>query len=220
MFSESVLFSIMEVAQLCILVPLSIVAWRFRRFTNIYKLVSLLLIFAGIFAVIGNILHRQKINNMIISHLYTAVEYVCWSLVYVRLFEAKMVKKLILISSIVVVTFTFVNSIIWQPFTVYNSYSKTLESLFLLCFAMGLFYKIFVDQSIRSLETHPVFWLNASVLIYFSGSFVLFVTNNFLEEIPLIEYFEAWALHGIFIMIHYLFIAIGLWLVKHKKEHR
>jgi hypothetical protein len=116
--------------------------------------------------------------------------------------------------------FSVVNILSWQPLTVYNSFSKTIESAFLLCFAVVWFYKVFVDQSIHRLETHPVFWVNAAVLIYFSGSFVLFVTNNFLEEIPLIEYFEAWALHGIFIMIHYLFITIALWLLKHKKEHR
>lgn len=220
MLSKSALFTIMSIAQLFILLPLISLIFRFKRFNKTFKLLGVLLICAGIFALIGNILHRQKLNNMVISHLYTIVEYVCWSLIYIRLFDVKVVKKLIIASIFIVVVFTIINIFLWQPIEVYNSYSKTVESAFLLCFAIGWFYKVFVDQSIHRLETHPSFWINAAVLIYFSGAFLLFVTNNFLLEIPLIEYFEAWALHGIFIMIHYLFIAIGIWLIKHKKELR
>ncbi|MGH1384643.1 hypothetical protein [Kordia sp.] len=220
LLSKSALFSILNIAQLFILLPLITIVFRYKRFNTTFKLIALLLVSAGVFALIGNILHRQAINNMVISHLYTIVEYICWSLVYIRLFDTKVVKKLVISSIFLVITFSIVNIFLWQPLDVYNSYSKTVESAFLLCFAIGWFYKIFVDQSIRRLEIHPVFWINSAVLIYFSGAFLLFVTNNFLLEIPLIEYFEAWALHGIFIMIHYLFISIGLWLLKHKKELR
>jgi hypothetical protein len=113
-----------------------------------------------------------------------------------------------------------VNIILWQSLEVYNSYSKSVESVFLVFFSIGWFYKVFIDGTIKRLELHPIFWINEAVLIYVAGSFLLFVTNNFLMEIPLIEFFEAWALHGIFIMIHYIFISIGLWLIKHKKELR
>ena len=218
MFSKSVLLAIMSVAQLFILIPLLIICIRFKRFNTTYKLLSLLLICAGILSFIAYILHGKKLNNMLISHVYTIIEYLFWSLIYMRLFANNTIKKLIITSIGIVITFTILNIILWQPLEIYNSYSKSLESGFLVCFSIGWLYKVFVDQSIKRLETHPVFWINAGVLIYFSGSFLLFIMNNFLMEIPLIEFFEAWALHGIFIMIHYLFISIGLWLIKHKKE--
>lgn len=220
MFSESTLFTIMNVAQLFVLLPLITITFRFQRFNSTFKWIGFLMICAGISGASAYALHKQGGNNMIISHLFTIVEYSCWSFFYVRLFDGKTTKKLILSCLFIVLTFMLVSIIFWQPLDVYNSYGKTVESAFLLCFAIGWFYKVFVDQTIRRLETHPVFWINAAVLIYFSGSFLLFVTNNFLQEIPVIEFFEAWALHGIFIMIHYLFISIGLWLIQDKKELR
>lgn len=218
MFSESALLAIMSIAQLFIFIPLLTIVFRYRRFNMVYKLISILLVCAGIISFIAYILYKKKINNMMISHFYTIVEYLLWSLIYIRLFDNSLVKKGIISSIIIVVTFTILNMIFWQSLDMYNSYSKTVESAFLLCFSIGWFYKVFVDQSIHRLETHPFFWINAAVLIYFSGAFLLFVTNNFLMEIPLIEFLEAWALHGIFIMIHYLFISIGLWLIQDKKE--
>lgn len=220
MFSKSILLAIMSVAQLFILIPLGTIYFRFKRFNTIHKLLSILLISAGILSFIAYVMHGKKMNNMIISHFYTSVEYLLWSLIYIRLFDNRTIKKLIQISIFIVITFTIINMIFWQPLETYNSYSKSVESAFLVCFSIGWFYKVFVDQSIKRLETHPMFWINAAVLIYFAGSFLLFITNNFLMEIPLIEFFEAWALHGIFIMIHYLFISIGLWLIKRKKELR
>ncbi|QHI34837.1 hypothetical protein IMCC3317_01810 [Kordia antarctica] len=220
MFSKSTLLAIMSVAQLVILIPLGTICFRFKRFNTIHKLLSILLICAGILSFIAYIMHGKKMNNMIISHFYTIIEYLLWSLIYMRLFDNRTIKKLIQISIFIVITFTIINMIFWQPLETYNSYSKSVESAFLVCFSIGWFYKVFVDQSIKRLETHPIFWINAAVLIYFAGSFLLFITNNFLMEIPLIEFFEAWTLHGIFIMIHYLFISIGLWLIKRKKELR
>ena len=75
-----------------------------------------------------------------------------------------------------------------------------------------------MNRRIIQLESHPIFWIHAGVLVYFLGSFLLFISNNFLLESTIQEFFEAWALHGLFLIIHYLFIAIGIWLIKYKKE--
>lgn len=218
--SESTFLVFMRAAQLAIVLPLIVVVLKFRKFTVIHKLISLLLICSGIFGIIAILYQLNQKNNMFVSHFYTMVEYFFWSLIYLKLFEKKRIKKFIIGSIFFVFLVAIVNMIYWQPLDMYNSYSKTLESAFLVCFAIVWFYQIFINQTIKRLEIHPNFWINAAVLIYFSGSFVLFVTNNFLMEIPLVEFLEVWTLHAIFIMIHYLLLAIGLWLVKHKKELR
>ena len=94
-----------------------------------------------------------------------------------------------------------------------------MESAFILCFAIAWFYKVFVNGKILRLEKHPIFWINAAVLVYFSGAFLLFISNNFLVGIAKQDFFQAWTLHALFLIIHYLFITIGIWLIKRKKEH-
>jgi hypothetical protein len=146
------------------------------------------------------------------------LEYAFWSLFYYQLFETKIVKKVISGLLVIFITFSVLNTMCWQSLEMYNSYSRSLEGAFLLCLAVAWFYKVFINSTIIKLEAHPIFWINAGVLVYFSGSFLLFISNNFLLQLSNQEFFEAWALHGLFLIIHYLFIAIGIWLIKRKKE--
>lgn len=218
MFTQTFLASFSEIAQLSLVLPLIVMLYRYRRFTRLFWTLGSLLIVAVIISYSAYLLYKSKTNNMYLLHIYTVLEYAFWSLFYYQLFERRIVKRIILSLLIIFILFAIINTMNWQSLEMYNSYSRSVEGAFLLCFGIAWFYKVFVNGKIVKLETHPVFWVNAGVLVYFSGSFLLFISNNFLLELSTQQFFEAWALHGLFLIIHYLFIAIGIWLVKHKKE--
>jgi len=218
MLTQKILASFSEIAQLSLLLPLLATVFRFRRFTKLFWTVGSLLVIATIVSYSAYVLYKSRMNNMYVLHIYTVLEYAFWSLFYYQLFEKRIVKRIILSLLIIFCAFSIFNTIYWQSLEMYNSYSRSLEGAFLLCFAITWFYKVFINGKITSLEKHPVFWVNAGVLVYFSGSFLLFISNNFLMELSNLAFFEAWALHGLFLIIHYLFIAIGIWLIKRKKE--
>ncbi|WP_046757244.1 hypothetical protein [Kordia jejudonensis] len=218
MLSRTFLATISEIAQLSLALPILVMIFRFKRFTKLFWTLAILLIVAAIISYSAYLIYLEKENNMYLLHMYTVLEYALWSVFYYQLFENKVVKKVIVSMLIIFVIFSVTNTIYWQSLTTFNSYSRSVEGAFLLCFAIAWFYKVFVDRTIVRLETHPVFWINAGVLVYFSGSFLLFISNNFLVHISRQHFFEAWTLHGLFLIIHYLFIAIGIWLIKHKKE--
>ena len=220
MLTKTFLATISEIAQLSLALPILIALFRFKRFTKLYWTLASLLLVAAIISYGAFILYQNKANNMYLLHIYTVLEYALWSMFYYQLFERKFVKKVIVSLLILFVLFAVTNTLYWQSLQVYNSYSRSVEGAFLLCFAIAWFYKVFVNGKIIKLETHPVFWINAGVLVYFSGSLLLFVTNNFLVKISRQHFFEAWALHGLFLIIHYLLIAIGIWLIKYKKQDR
>ncbi len=218
MLTQTFLATFSEIAQLSLVLPLLAIVFRFKRFSKLFWTLCSLLIVAAIISYSAYILYQNRTNNMYLLHIYTVLEYTFWSLFYYQLFEKRIVKNVIIYLLIVFALFSVGNTIYWQSLEMYNSYSRSVEGAFLLCFGIAWFYKVFVNGKIVKLETHPVFWINAGVLVYFSGSFLLFISNNFLLELSTQEFFEAWALHGLFLIIHYLFIAIGIWLVKHKKE--
>ncbi|AXG71035.1 hypothetical protein KORDIASMS9_03290 [Kordia sp. SMS9] len=220
MLTQTFLRTISEIAQFSLVVPLLAMLFRFKRFTKLFWTLGILLIVAAIISYSSYVLYKNGANNMYLLHIYTVLEYALWSLFYYQLFESAMAKKINIGLLVVFVTFSILNSIYWQPLEMYNSYSRSVEGTFLLCMAIAWFYKVFVNGKIVRLEAHPIFWINAGVLVYFSGSFLLFISNNFLMELTRQEFFEAWALHGLFLIIHYLFISIGIWLIKHKKELR
>lgn len=217
MLSKTFLATISEIAQLSLALPILVMLYRFKRFTKVFWTLAVLLLVAVIISYSAYILYQNQTNNMYLLHIYTVLEYTLWSMFYYQLFKNKVVKKVIVGMLIIFVLFSITNTIYWQPLEIYNSYSRSVEGAFLLCFAIAWFYKVFVDSKIIKLESHPIFWINSAVLVYFSGSFLLFISNNFLMKLSDQEFFEAWALHGLFLIIHYLFISIGIWLIKRKK---
>lgn len=220
MLTKTFLATISEIAQLSLALPILVMLFRFKRFTKLFWTLAVLLLVALIISYSAYILYQNRTNNMYLLHIYTVLEYALWSIFYYQLFEKKVAKKIIVSMLLLFVIFSITNTIYWQSLEMFNSYSRSVESAFLLCFAIAWFYKVFVDSKIIKLESHPVFWINSGVLVYFSGSFLLFITNNFLVHISRQQFFEAWALHGLFLIIHYLFIAIGIWLITYKKQGR
>ncbi|WP_430413151.1 hypothetical protein [Kordia sp.] len=220
MLTQTFLATFSEIAQLSLGLPVVAMLFRFKRFTKLFWTVGSLLIVSVIISYSAYLLYQNRANNMYLLHIYTVLEYAFWSLFYYQLFKKQIVKRIIIILLVIFILFSITNTLCWQSLEMYNSFSRSLEGAFLLCFGIAWYYKVFVNGKIVKLETHPVFWINAGVLVYFSGSFLLFISNNFLLELSTQKFFEAWALHGLFLIIHYLLIAIGIWLIKRKKELR
>ncbi|MBC8756234.1 hypothetical protein H2O64_16275 [Kordia sp. YSTF-M3] len=205
---------ISEIAQFSIVLPITACVFRYKRFDKLFWTLGILLAFAGIISYSAYQLYIKGENNMHLLHVYTVVEYTLWSLFYYQLFQKVWVKRLLISLNILFILFSIYNVLNWQPLDTYNSYGRSLEGILLLCFAIGWFYKVFINSAIKRLETHPIFWINAGVLVYFSGAFLLFSSKNFMQKISREEFIAIWTLHGIFLIIHYLFISIGIWLKK------
>jgi len=217
MFSDSVLRTISEISQMSILLPILLVCFGLRKWKGIFKIVAILIVCSGIISFIAYRYYVNAENNMFLLHGYTIIEYGLWTAIYYHVFHTKMQRKLLIGLLLVFTTFSITNTVLWQPLTVYNSYSRSAEGFLLMCFSIAWFYKVFSEGRIAKLEAFPFFWINAAVLLYFSGAFLLFVSNNFMLALARKQLLEAWALHGIFLILHYTFISIGLWLKLRKK---
>lgn len=217
MFSDSILRTISEISQLSILLPILLVCFGIRKWSGIFKTIAILIASSGIISFIAYRYYINAENNMFLLHGYTIIEYLLWSLVYYAVFQVKLLKRIIILLLILFIGFSIVNICLWQSLETYNSYGRSLESFLLMCFAIAWFYKVFSEGKIAKLEAFPFFWINAAVLLYFSGAFLLFVSNNFMLSLARKQLLEAWALHGIFLILHYTFISIGLWLKLRKK---
>jgi hypothetical protein len=62
-----------------------------------------------------------------------------------------------------------------------------------------------------------MFWINISVLTYFSGAFVLFHVANDLIPEPLKIRGVIWGVHSLFNIVHYSLYAVALWIVPERE---
>lgn len=212
MISTQLLIQINEVAQLSILIPLVLLLFRFTKFDLTFKFLSLLLLISALVGFISYHLYIRNENNMPLSHLYTVIEYSLWSAVYHQIFQSVTTKKIILSLIGFFAIFAILNALLWQSIYIHNSYSRSLEGILLVSFSLSWLYKAFGEKHIPRLEKEAFFWINAAVLVYFSGAFLLFIFSDFILASSKRNSIEAWTLHAIFLIFHYLLIGIGIWM--------
>lgn len=152
------------------------------------------------------------INNHYIFHFYAPIEFVLFTSIYKRHLEG--VIKPIYFQGLTgsFVLFAVINTLFFQGLREFNSHVTFVECLLLIALAFTYFYVMLRDLKYRKLERNPMFWINVSVLTYFSGALVLFhLANELIPESMAIRGL-VWGVHAIFNIVHYLLFGIALWV--------
>ncbi|WP_299767932.1 hypothetical protein [uncultured Dokdonia sp.] len=208
---------IIKIAQVVIVVPIGIACWRFRHLGRIQKLLLGLLILSALTSTVARYLWSIKENNLYLLHYYTVIEFCGWAAIFYLLFESTFMKRMIFWIGIGYVAFAIINSIFWEALETFNTNSRSLESVLLIFYSIAYYVKMFREKRVSRLEYNASFWINAAVLVYFSSAFLLFGFSNLLLNLSSYKIREVWGLHGIFLIVHYILITVGVWIVSSQK---
>lgn len=171
-----------------------------------------LIIISGLVELIGRMLWQKSMNNLFLYHFYTIIEFLLLGALYARNL-AGLIKPFymkVLIAAFVM--FAVANTIFFQSLKEFNSNVTFVESLLLIVLSLAYFYKLLRDMNHRKLERVPMFWINMSVLTYFSGALLLFHVTNELFTFPKEEIAMLFSTHALFNIVHYLLYGIALWV--------
>lgn len=195
------------IAPACILIPL-VAALVFRKkWTPALRVLFYYLVFAGLINLISTIMATYRINNLPLLHLYTAVEFCAIAYVYYLAPVPVFARRIFGILLILFPLLCLLNVLFLQPPTEFNSNVRTLESI--LIAGISLFYLGRTVAGERDLWSRdPYNWISMGLLLYFSGSLFLFSFANLLiEESSAGARLILWNLHGVLVVVMYLFIA-------------
>ena len=164
----------------------------------------------NLFAVILALKHN---NNMPLLHVYTVCEFATISLIYKKIFENNIYSIIINILIILFSIFAFINAYYLQNIYVFNTYVRSIESIIIILYSLIYFIKT-LDHSNSIYKTKNAFlYVNSGFLLYFGGSFFLFLTANLVQG-NLFLYSAFWTGHATLVLIMYILFTIGLLHVK------
>jgi hypothetical protein len=199
----------------CIFLPIVIGLLKFKllpknaRIIWYYLLVSAVVNFAASF--IGRRLH---LNNLPLIHVYTAIEGVMFCWFYKITLEAPKSNPLYRWLPVLFVLLCIINALFFQSIYSYSSYTRSLEAIFCILFALNYFARAITDNKGKELILLPAFYFNAGIFIYFSGAFMVFVFSNFIFNLSDSNYYIIWVIHAGFVLCMYLFFATAFLLCK------
>ncbi|HYF33351.1 MAG TPA: hypothetical protein VD993_19635 [Chitinophagaceae bacterium] len=207
---------VFEVAPYATLPAIIIGLVKFRTFPVALKVITIHVLIAGLVDLAGTLLWHYRINNLFLLHIYTIEECGLILLFYSYLLSDTVPRRIFLYVFLGFMVFSIANSIFLQPLTRNNTYARSIEAAIIICCAVLFFYKMLSESRLKAPGQSPYFWINTGLLIYFSGSLVLFTLSNYIRGPQYRQLrLDIWTLHAFFAILLYLFIAIGLW--KHRR---
>ena len=152
---------------------------------------------------------------MPLVHLFTAVEMILFIGYYKTLLYKKNNSPLYLFLSIGFIIFCIINAIYIQGIHSYSSYTRSVEAIICMLFALNYFARLAAGKTISKWSSNPDFYFNAGIFLYFSGAFMLFIFSNFIiSNLSKPDFTVIWTIHAVLVVIMYIFFSIGFTLCK------
>jgi hypothetical protein len=202
------------IVPLFVLVPIIIGLMKYKFLPKELKIICYVLIITALIntaaTIVGRVFHT---NNLPLAHLFTLVEGVMLIMFYEAVLKDETKHTFFLVVKLIFITFCLANAFFLQNIFTYNSYTKFIESVICILFTLNYFAKIAVlEQSVKRM---PLFYFNAGIFLYFSGSFILFIFSNILlQNLPTSTLLIFWSMHSTMIWIMYCLFSIGFILCK------
>lgn len=166
----------------------------------------------AIIELVASTMFEKKINNMVMYHIQTFVEFYFLIFVYYRIMRRINSQKMVRLFAVI---FLFASMLFYFRDSVYefNTGQRYIEMI-LLMFTMFVFlYEMTLYDSALRIRKSPFFWLTAGYLIYFSGTLLLFLLQQRFVDSGFNDY---WVVHGIFNIFLNLVLTFVLWTGREK----
>jgi hypothetical protein len=159
-------------------------------------------------------------NTMPLTNAYLLFSFLFLGLFYFFVLNRFVSRKILLIvifgfELLCVLNIVFIQSIYEYPVITYP-----LGNLLLVAFSIIYFYKIMIEAKIDNLWREPLVWINAGILIYFSGNLFYNVLFNLIleysREFLKLTLFYFSVLNALF----YILFSVGFYLTKNQVKKR
>ena len=203
---------IISISAYFVLLPLGIIVFRKHNVNREQKLLRWVIYLSSITQLISRVLWYLEINNLPLFHIYPIVELVLLSIIYQGSLKSFFPPVLIPLLSGSTILFSIINSLFIQSIFSFSSNAITLECGVVIIYSVSYFIKLLRFPPIDHLDRNPMFWINCAVLIYFSGSFMIFMYSNHILPGSKDMQMVVWSVHGILNIVMYTLYSIALWV--------
>lgn len=200
---------LMYLSLISYLLPIAFGIIVFKRLPVSLMILAIYIVVAGLMDLGTFIMFTQKLNNMVLFHSHTYVEFLSLSAIYFFVFRHKRIlQRVIGILGIVFLCFSLASLIYWEGITQFNSIQRMIEYGILMVYFFIFFSQVINSRRAPFLELHPYFLLTMGLFIYFSGTLLVFLNANNFIELGIVDF---WMIHGFLNVFLNIIYAIVLW---------
>jgi hypothetical protein len=199
-----------HLSALSILLPIGAAGLKYSLHNRVLRLLAWFFFISGFFDLSLVVTNYLSIRNLPLFHIFAAVNLFFLSAVYYYTLHGSLARQAVKIAAGLGLLLVFYNAVfiggIWQ----FPSLPITGQSILFIFLALLYFYQLLHQPAVFAIEKQPLFWINAAVLIYFSGNLFLFMLQNWLNRMQQPDYTSYWAIHSVVNIFANLLYAVGL----------
>jgi hypothetical protein len=154
-------------------------------------------------------------NNLPWLHLYTTLEGTLLFLFYRAIQPAQWIRRWNTVLAIVFPLLCVINGFFFQSIYKSNTYVRPVEAILLIGNSVYYFWHETAYRETGSWPANPFNWINAGLLLYFSGSLFQFIFSNVVSatagytiKLLILD------IHGTLVLCLYMLMAIGFYKCK------
>lgn len=156
------------------------------------------------------VLSSKGTNNLFLFHLYTILEFTLITFIFFkRTTKNYLIPFLIFAGAFLLLC--IVNIIFWEGLDEFNTIPRAVEGISVIIYCFVFFFWIFNAEENFDLLKYDHFWLFSGWLIYFSGTFFLYLFSNHQSV-----YFLYPIIHSVLNIFLNLIYTYVLWLGSRK----
>jgi len=195
-----------------IIAPLIVGAFFYWKLSPNFKTIFFIVFCFAIIELIASILFEKRVNNMVLYHIHTYVEFYFLAYLFNRLVKRKLLQRFIGYSSLL---FFFASLLFFLRDNLFefNTAQRYLQIVLLSIIILAYLHELYISTSKIKIRKNPFFWLSCGYLIYLFGTILLFLSQQMFVETGQTGY---WVIHGIFNIFLNLVFTFVLWSGREK----
>lgn len=154
---------------------ISIGIFYYRKLSPFLKVLVYFIILKAVGEIGGNVLYELGVNNQGFYNVYTIASYFLIAPIFYMKLRKPAMKYIVGFSMLAYGLFGIYNFFFLEGVVYLDSYTMTLESFFIIALAIAYMFQVFTDLKVIEIEKDAMFLLSAALLLYFAGSFFLFL---------------------------------------------
>ncbi|WP_333809337.1 hypothetical protein [Flavobacterium sp.] len=170
----------------------------------------MLVFFGSIYELVGSLYFKWKVNYWFIT--YNLLSYATIFYFYFKILNSKY-KYLFLFFGLGIL-FLFLSIAIKytiDDFFLFNYQFKLIQTIFILVFSFLWFRQVFKQLKVVSLIENSIFFIISGLILYYCGTFFLFLVANHVYLINKSLLSDYWFINLIFNIVLDTFLIISIW---------
>jgi hypothetical protein len=167
--------------------------------------------FANNLVLINEWYRGLNFNFYILYRLYTVAGYTLIALFFYLNIISRITKKVIIVTFALFIIYAIYDFII-SPLESFDSIPSAFEAILIIIFAIFYLFEQMKNPRVFFIYTLDKFWIVASLLIYYTGTFFLFIyAESYIADPSFNENYSL--INNVFLLIKNIVFSIGLFVI-------